>query len=96
MPIDVTIIFPSIRTDEYYEIAKSSIVNQSLKSIQLLEDRIKRKNNADSMNACLDKAQGELITFAYDDDINMTDNVCCSNCSLRSIRTSMCSIQRTL
>ncbi len=70
---DVTILFPTIRTDKYYDIAKASIINQTCGNIQLIEDSLPRKNNAYSFNACLEKANGDIITFVYDDDICLQD-----------------------
>lgn len=69
----VSIIYPSIRKDKYAHIAEQSILRQTLRSIQVIKDSKSRECNADSLNCCLDRVQGDYVTFAYDDDICMLD-----------------------
>lgn len=64
----VSIIFPTIRNDKYSEICRETIANQTLKEIEVLEYG-KEYTALSGTNHGMKHAKGELITFAYDDDV---------------------------
>lgn len=69
----MTIIYPSIRNDWMSKLADKSIERQTLKDIEVIKIDDPNISMAEATNIALDKATGELITWAMDDDIQMIE-----------------------
>jgi len=65
----MTVIYPSIRNDKMSELAMLSIRHQTLKDMEILEIRDPDITPGEAANRALDIAKGELVTWAYDDDV---------------------------
>lgn len=67
----MSIIYPSIRNDWMSAIADDSIKYQTLKDIEVIKIDDPNLDCTQAENMGLDKAKGELITWAMDDDVQL-------------------------
>jgi hypothetical protein len=65
----MTVIFPSIREGKISKQSHLSVQYQTLKDIEIIENRDPNLTPGEAANKALDEATGELITWAYDDDV---------------------------
>ena len=65
----MTIIFPSIRNNWMSKLADESVRYQTLKDIEIIKVTEPNLTTSKITNMALDRARGELITWAYDDDV---------------------------
>jgi len=65
----MSIIYPSIRDNWMSKLADESVRYQTLKDIEVIKVTEPGLTTSEITNKALDTAQGELITWAYDDDV---------------------------